>query len=672
MSVRLEIERQVNFADGAAFGDTGPYERLVGKAHFAVDPADPALANIVDLDLAPRNADGRVEFAGDLDILKPVDLSKGNRRLFYDMNNRGNRSVLRAFNEGAGSQDPTTAAHAGNGFLMRQGYTVVWSGWQGDLVPGVAGLVAYLPEARQNGEPVRGTVRQEFINERNDVISMPVSGNVNIHCYPVLDPASATLTMREHEQDPRVDVPRGQWQIAKAERSGDNGNVTVTPSNTHLYLKEGFRPGWIYELIYETEGSKVMGLGLFGVRDLISFLRYDAADAAGEPNPLAAAIDKAYSYGSSMSARVVRHFVYEGYNEDTQGRRVFDGIQTQVAGGGRVFVNQRFAQVGRFPRQHEEHEWPSEVYPFAYAPVPDPFSEKVDSVLKRPASDPLVMHTHSSSEYWQRHASLGHTDPASGDDIETPESVRMYYLAGFPHAAGGGGPDFPGQQIANAMSASPYLRAGLTLLDRWTTSGEAPPLSRLPSRADGTLAPPEDVLARFPKLPDVRLPASPSRLPLYNYGPDFDRGLVTQHPPLPVDGADYPVQVPQVDADGNEMPGLRAPDMEVPLGTYTGWNLRKAGHAEGDLYGLNGSFIPFARTRAERLAAGDPRPSVEERYANHEAYIQAVDRAVERLMADGLLLEEDAERYRAAARERNPLDASVPLGPLITSSAGAP
>jgi hypothetical protein len=281
------------------------------------------------------------------------------------------------------------------------------------------------------------------------------------------------------------------------------------------------------------------------------------------------------------------------------------------------------------------------------------------------------MHTHSSSEYWQRHASLGHTDPANGDDLEAPQSVRMYYLAGFPHAAGGGGPDFPGQLMPNAQSASPYLRACLTLLDRWATSGIAPPPSRLPSRAEGTLAPPEDVLARFPKVPGVRLPASPSRLPLYNYGPDFDRGLVTQHPPLPTPGADYPVQVAMVDADGNERSGLRSPDMEVPLGTYTGWNLRKAGHAEGDLYSLNGSFIPFARKRAERLASGDPRPSIEERYASHEAYIQAIDRVTERLIADGLLLDEDVQRYRAAARERNPLDPSVPLGPLMAAS-GAP
>ena len=662
-NVRLDITRRISFADGMDFGDTGPYERLVGTAHYAVDPAEPRLQDIVDLDLAPRNADGLVEFSGDLDILKPVDIAKGNKRLFYEVSNRGNRSALRSFNDAEPSPDPTTAAHAGNGYLMRKGYTVVLSGWQGDHVPGT-GIVAQLPEARLNGEPLKGRIRQEFIIDRAGVLSQPVSGAPNIQCYPVLNPEMATLTMREHEQEPRQPVPRDQWDFAKAQRDGSNGNVRVTPSNVDLYVKDGFKPGWIYELIYDTEGSRVMGLGPAGIRDLISFFKYEDKDAAGEANPLAGHVEKAYAYGGSLSARVVREYVYCGFNEDSQGRQVFDAVYPHLSGGGRVWINQRFAQVGRFPRQHEEHQWPSERYPFAYGETPDLFTEKLDSVLKRPGSDPLVVHTHSATEYWQRHASLGQMDLRSGEDFEAPDSVRMYFLSSFPHGAAAPSPDYNGQQTPNGLAAGPYFRACLELMDRWATDGVAPPPSRLPSRAEGTLATPEEVLDRFPKLPGVNLPQGPSRLPYYDYGPDFDRGQVTKHPPE-LTGNDYPIFLPMVDADGNDVAGLRSPDISVPVGTFTGWMLRKAGVAEGDLFGLNGSFIPFARTKAEREARGDPRPSIEERYASHDAYVQAVQSAAEELVRARLLLQEDADRYVSAAKQCNPLDASVSLGPLL-------
>jgi hypothetical protein len=662
-NVRLDITRRIAFADGMAFGETGPYERLVGTASYAVDPDEPRLQDIVDLDLAPRNAEGLVEFSGDLDILKPVDMSKGNRRLFYEVSNRGNRSALRSFNDAEPSADPTAAAHAGNGYLMRKGYTVVLSGWQGDHVPGT-GIVAYLPEARQDGEPLRGTVRQEFIIDRAGVLSQPVSGAPNIQCYPVLNPETATLTEREHEQDPRQPVARDRYEFAKAQRDAATGEVKVTPSNVDLYLKDGFQPGWIYELIYETEGSRVMGLGPAGIRDLISFFKHEDKDANGAPNPLAGHVDKAYAYGGSLSARVVREYVYCGFNEDAQGRQVFDAVYPHLSGGGRVWINQRFAQVGRFPRQHEEHQWASERYPFAYGETPDLFTEKLDAVLKRPATDPLVVHTHSATEYWQRHASLGQIDLRSGEDLEAPDTVRMFFLSSFPHGAAAPSPDYQGQLTPNGLAAGPYFRACLELMDRWATDGVAPPASRLPSRADGTLATPEEVLARFPKLPGVNLPHGPSRLPLYDYGSDFDRGLITKHPPEPT-GNDYPIFLPMVDADGNDIAGLRSPDISVPVGTFTGWMVRKAGVAEGDLFGLNGSFIPFARTKAERDASGDPRPSIEERYASHDAYVQAVKQAAAELVAERLLLEEDAGRYVAAAQKRNPLDPSVPLGPLL-------
>ncbi len=661
--VRLSIERQVNLAEGTSFGDAGPYERLTGSAFFELDPDDPANANVVDLPLAPRNANGAVEFRADVDVLKPVDLSRGNGRLLYDVNNRGNKTALRAFNDSPPDNDPLTSASAGNGFLMRQGYTVVWSAWQGDLVPGDGLLTADLPQALEDGRPVRGRVRQEFIAEQEGVLWMPLSGAPSIRSYPALDldTARATMTLREHERDPRVPLPPDAWAFAEA--GTVNGALEVRPSSTACYVRGGFKPGWIYELVYETEGSRVMGLGIVGIRDLMSMLLHDAVGADGAPNPLAGH-ERAYMYGQSLSARVIRQFIYDGYNVDPEGRRVFDAVYPHVSGAGRLFANARFAQVGRYPRQHEEHQWPSERYPFAYSIAPDAFSDTLDSVLKRPDSDPLVLHTHTNTEYWNRHASLGHTSPRTGEDIEFPESVRVYFLASAQHTGANPPPEDVSQQRSNVMNNGPLMRAALTSMDRWATEGTPPPPSIVPRRADGTLVTPEEALAAFPKVPGFPLPASPSRLPLYDYGPGFDRGLVTEHPPQPMPGKEYAVQMPQVDEDGNDIGGLRSPEIAVPVGTHTGWNLRRAGFAEGDLASLAGSFVPFARTRAERESNGDPRRSIEERYESHDEYVSRVAEAAWELVSAGFLLDEDAARYVDAAKARNPLDPSVPLAPL--------
>ena len=667
--VRLRIDRKVEFADGFAFGDVGPYERLVGKVHFALDPEDAGNRNVVDLGLAPRDARGLVEFSGDLDILKPVDPDRGNRRLVYDVNNRGNRTALRAFNDAPADADPTSLTSAGNGFLMRNGYTVVWSGWQGDLVPGDGLLTVDLPEAIENGTRLRGIVRQEFIADSDGVLSMPLSGAPVIRSYEALDldTSHATLTTREHETDRRQSVRSGDWAFAEAVKDA-NGKVQQQPSAGHCFVVGGFRPGWIYELIYQTEGSRVMGLGIVSIRDLMASLRDQPADADGVPNPLFGYADKVYCYGQSLSARVVRQFVYDGYNAGPNGRRVFDAVYPHVSGGGRLFANARFAQVGRYPRQHEEHQWPSERYPFAYSPVPDPHSEELDSVLKRPASDPLVMHTHTNTEYWLRHASLGHTDPRNGEDLAIPDSVRIYVLSSAQHAGLNAPTEDISEQAANVMSNGPFLRAALSLMDSWATDGVAPPASQVPLRADGTLVDSIEALRAFPTVPGFDIPAAPSQLPMYDYGPGFERGLVTEHPPKPVAGQAYPVFVPQVDEDGNDVAGLRSPEIEAPVGTHTGWALRKEGFAKGDLASLTGSFVPFARTRAEREAAGDPRLSIEERYRTHDDYVKAVGQAAERLVARRLLLREDADRYIDAAKRRDPLDSAIPLRPLSLSS----
>jgi len=662
--IRIEFASKAPFAAGASFGNTGPYERLLGTASFAIDPDEKDLPFICDLEFAPRNPEGLVEFKTILDIVKPVDLSRGNRKLLFDFSNRGGRGAFTRLNDGGG--DFSKASAAGNGFLNRHGYTVVCAGWQGDLVYTGSNVVAFLPEARQNGQPLRGKVRQEFISDKPGVLSMPVSGAANIQCYPVLNRDSATLTMREKEADPRVAVPASDWELAKTKET--DGNVQITPSNTDLYVKGGFKPGWIYELIYETEGSRVMGLGFLGLRDLVSFLRHDRADASGLANPLAGFIDKAYGYGASLAGRVVREFIYEGWNRDAEGRKVFDAVQTHT-GIGRLYFNMRFAQIGRYPRQHEEHSYPSERYPFNFSPVPDPFTGKVDAVLKRPDTDPLIVHCHTSSEYWERHGSMTHTDPRDGSDIEMPPNVRMYMLAGSPHAAiAADNPKWVGQLPPSNFSPQPFLRACFALMDRWASQGVPPPPSRVPRRSEGQLVLPEKALKKFPKISGVNLPATPSRLPLWNYGPDFDeRGIMSIFPPEAVSGKEYPIRVPQVDADGNDLGGVRYPDMQAPIATYIGWALRKAGFAEGELLMTNGCIKAFARTKAECEKNGDPRLSIEERYPSHQAYVDIVKRAVDELVKEGFLLSEDGESYIEAAKKKNPLDPSVEIEPLVTA-----
>src|SRR5262244_4055000 len=430
--VRLDIERREPFAGGGSFGDTGPYERLCGKVHFAIDPDERDLPSIVDLDLAPRNAQGLVEFAATLDIIKPVELSRGNRRIFYEFSNRGNRGLL-GFNYGRGT-DMSKSEYAGDGFLMRQGYTLMWSGWQGDLIDRGNNVVAYLPFAEKDGKPLRGRVRQEFNPMAEGMLSMGVSAGAergqDIQPYPVLDRSTATLTMRQYEHDSRVPIPNSTWELARAEVK--NGEVMLTPSNVDLYIKGGFKPGWIYEFIYETEGSRVMNLGFLVIRDLLSLLRYETHDAAGNPNPLAGYVEKIYGTGASLSGRVIREYVYEGWNVDAAGRRVFDAVHTHT-GSGRLFQNQRFAQVGRYPRQHEEHQWPAEYYPFTFVAVPDPFTGRNEGLWQRPETDPLVIHLHTEGDYWVRHVSLTHTDPRDASDVEIPENARMYHLTGAPH-----------------------------------------------------------------------------------------------------------------------------------------------------------------------------------------------------------------------------------------------
>ena len=630
--IRFEIlEVESPTFEGKEFGSVGRYEKIVARAFLEVDPTDQHNTGIVDLNLAHRNGADRVEFVADVVILKPIDLEKGNGRIFYGVVNRGRKISLSFINDAPRTNDPTAGADAGNGYLMREGYTLVWSGWQGDVPPGDGRMRLEVPVL----SGITGTNTDEFIFEHDD---SPVVANVS---YPVadLDPEKATLTVRQNERASRVTPSDLSFEYSGVAGAG------VTPTSPHqivMHRPAGFDGGAIYELTYPARDPVVMGLAFAATRDVVSFLRREESDSFGNPNPLARhgtpTIRYAYALGISQSGRFLRDFLYQGFNEDHKGRMVFEGIIPHVAGSRKMFTNYRWAQPGRYSREHETHLTPGDQFPFTYGMLTDALTGKRDGILARcldAQNCPKVMHTDTSTELWQARASLVVTD-TTGADIELPANVRAYLLGSAPH---GGSidavprPTANCQHLRNPLHAGAPMRALLHALDRWESEGVKPPDSRIPSRAKGTLVPPDPAGMGFPSIPQLTYNGRVNRLRVTDYG---------VRPPR--EGLEYPVFVPEVDADGNDVAGIRMPAVAVPKATYLGWNHRRDGHAEGALCSTTGSYIPFAETRAERVAAGDPRLSIEERYPSQEAYMESVKEAVHRLLEDRLLLEEDAKR----------------------------
>jgi hypothetical protein len=657
-AITLTITDRRPFADGMAFGATGPYERLTGRAQFAVDPLAPTNAWVVDLDKAPRDAQGKVRFAADIMILTPAVPAQGNRRVFYDYGNRGHKRMLQFFNDAEPSNDPIAPAHAGNGFLMRRGYTVAWCAWEGDLLPGDGRAILDVPVASDGDTPISGKVRVEYIVDQPGITTLPLSGKAAAHSYPTVsrDTCQASLTRRRYPYDKRTQVPPDTWSFARIEggRGGETGEAerALIPSDTHIHISTGFEPGWIYELVYTGKDPLVHGLGHVAVRDFVSFLKYGVEDATGQPNPVRG-IEKAYAWGRSQTGRALRDFVYRGCNENAAGRRVFDGILPHVAGAGRKWLNHRFASpIVSGGQYYEDHFNPADKFPFSYAWSTDHLTGKRDAILRRPETDPLVIHTQTGTEYWARRGSLAHTD-TQGNDLPQPDTVRVYcwsssqHFADPQHKPPARGPCQ--QNYSNIVSTSMFFRAMIDAMDRWATDGTAPPASRIPTRADGTLVSHAEWARQFPTIPGTMTPHGATELKLLDFGPRFEQGILDKEPPDIVPGKSYVVGVPAVDADGNDIPGVRAPMVAAPLGTYTGWNPRARGFGHGAQFRFEGSYIPFPETPEERAETGDPRRSVLERYPNKAAYVVAIVAAARELVAQRLMLDEDIERCAAAA-----------------------
>jgi len=657
MLTRLFITRREPFAMGHEFPITGAYEKLVGKIYGEIDPNNPRNKVIVNLNRAARNRRGKVEYAGDFCLLKPLDMARGNGKIFFDAPNRGGKRIVAFLNDAPQSDDPGTVEDAGNGFLMRQGYTIAWCGWQGDLLPLKNWLVLSVPAATNRGKAIVRQVRTEIVVDEKGVKSQPLSGDERVRSYQAAtrDQSQASLTMREKSSGRRMIVPPSEWAFAACQRNPRTGEETVKPSAKDLYLRSGFKPGHIYEFIYSAKHPLVLGLGFAAVRDFVSFLRHEAKDRQGRPNPLgvkrqSARIRRAYAWGRSQSGRFLRDFIYHGFNEDEAGRKVFDAVAPHVAGGGRLFLNYEFARPVTSSQQHTNQLDP-EIFPHAYNIIRDAQSGRRDGILKRPKSDPLVMHTQTSTEYWQKRGCLAHTD-GRGSDLRLPENLRLYVIASAQHNSPfGSEADRDGtQQRVNPLPAGDVLRALMVAMDLWVTKGIPPPPSRHPKVADGTLVAPKQKSTGFPKIPGVRYTGLHNRQLFLDYGPRILRGHLEIHPPRPIGNGAYAILVPKVDRDGNDIAGIRPPAVQAPLGTYTGWNLRPRGLAEDELAGLLGSFIPFTKTKTERIRTKDPRLSLKERYMNQADYVRQVSRAARLLMEERYLLPEDAARISAEAK----------------------
>ena len=646
--MKLEITDRRPFAAGTAFGDTGPYGIIQARAHGAVGPRAPGQRPIVDIDHAPTGPDGLVHFAADVFILKPADMARGNRRLFFDWGNRGNKRAIQFFNDAPHSNNPATSAHAGNGFLFRRGYSVAFGAWQGDLLPGDGRMLLDLPIAHENGHPVHGRVRTEIIGRAN-CDTMPLSGWASTRSHPAtsLDTSKASLTRRRYPNSPAETLHSSAWRFARLQGSvgmeTTGADTGIVPCRESIHLPGGFQPGWIYELIYDAEAPLVLGLGHAAVRDLVSHLRHDPAT----PLP---GIERAYGWGRSQTGRAIRDFIYHGFNEDAAGRKVFDGLLPHVAGAGRMDTS-RFANLtDAAGQQYEVHHKPADVFPFAYAETTDHITGRTDAILKRPATDPLVLHTQSATEYWQRRGSLVHTD-TRGRDLPIPDNVRVYFWSGSQHSADpllGAPLRGACQNLMNVVATSALFRAMLEAMDRWATDGTPPPDSRIPTAADGTLVTMDQWRRQFPAIPGVAIPREPSDLPVIDYGPDAARGILREPPRIDA-SQHYAVLVPSVDSDGNDIAGVRAPMVAAPLATYTGWNLRGRGHGHGAMHEFTGSTIPFPESAEERAMTGDPRPAISERYADRDAYVAAISAAASVLSQARLLLAEDVTRAEAAA-----------------------
>jgi len=636
--VSVEVRSREDLAGGRSWGLAGAYEKVAGTMRFAVLPDDPHDRVIVDLPFAPRNARGQVEFSADFYVIKPKDPTRGSGDLLLEVPNRGGKAIFALMNRARGASDPTSDEELGDGFLMQRGVTVAWVGWQWDVRAEPDRLRLNAPVARPNGRAIGGLVRADFVVDEpaaTHTLGHVIVGSVGGTSYPVADPGSSAnvLTERDSPLAPRRVIPRRRWRFAREEAG------RIVADDRTIWLDGGFRPGKIYEIVYAARDPVLAGLGLAAIRDAASYFKNDRASIAPAR--------RIYGEGISQSGRFLRHFLAQGFNADEEGRRVFDGLLIHVAGAGVGSFNHRFAQPSRDAQPLSPLFYPTDLFPFTFLPETDPETGRTAGLLDRARAEnvvPKIFATNTSYEYWGRAASLIHTSPDGRSDAPLPEETRVYFLAGLQHFSGPFPPNtetFRGLRASHPQNPNPVAwlwRALLIDMQAWVRDGVAPPESRYPRIADGTLVP-LDAL-KWPGIPGLAHPAAAQDAYRLDFGPRFTEGIVDREPPAV--GHAFPALVPQVDADGNDRAGVRIPEMEAPVATYTGWNLRdpSTGFA-GARVSFVGSYAPLPHTRADRERTGDPRPSLEERYGSPDRYLGLFAAAALRQIRDRFLLPED-------------------------------
>lgn len=633
---QIVITSREPWLNGQAMGNAGAYEMLQGRVDYAIDPKNPANRGIADLKLAPRNADGLVEFSGDFVVLRPVDPAKARHSMLLEVLNRGLTQANHRFFTSAPDTPFTVNKLEGvklqDAMVFEQGFTVAWVGWQFDLPKGQVQL--QVPVA-----PVNSVVRESILSDEESRVH--ILGGENSYCAADAVEPSATLTIKTHFDDPGKILPRWSWSFAREE------DGKAIPDNCSVLLPDGFKPYQLYEVTYAGVPPAVAGLGLAALRDFISYIKYGGVSSALREHLETG--ERVLGFGYSQSARLLRQYLYDGFTADERGRKTFDGLFIASAGAGRGSFNHRYAMPGQAGNSVLSDLRPVDLFPFTDGDEVDPLTHGQDSLLAKAHASktvPKIIYTYSSTEYWARVGSLATTTIDGTRDVPLDRASRLYFFAGEPHMHS----PFPPSKLsprtqetfehyANFSSSGWSFRALLLDLDEWTATGEEPPVSVYPDVAKKQLVPLNQV--KFPAVPDFALPSSMPKNWRMDYGKDFRAtGVITSEPPKL--GPAYAVLVPQVDADGNDLGGVASPFLAVPLGTYTGWNYVVPRLASFDyLAGLHGSFEPFASTKAKRLAAGDTRASIEERYKGREDYLQQAHAAAMKLAQQRLLRVED-------------------------------
>ena len=620
---RVTVQSRQDVLGGRPFGTVGGYEKLVGVVEFALDPANAANAAIVDLARAPKDAGGRVIASANFMVLRPKTMPRERAVALLEVSNRGGKAALPYFARAAWSTDPAAEAEFGDALPLRLGLTLIWVGWQFDVPPRDGALRLDAPVATDDGRPIEGLVRCDWtVDDRT--MTLPL-GHRGHRPYPIVDVdhPDNVLTERDGRLAPRRIVARDQWRFVDGE--------------TRIAHDKGFEPGKIYELVYRARDPVVVGIGLAAVRDMMSYAKYD-------PSSLFP-VRWGLGLGISQTGRFLRHFIYQGFNTDEAQRPVFDGLFVHTAGAGRGSFNHRFAQPSRDAHRFSAFFYPTDVFPFTGRSQRDPETGITDGLFAHEAHLPKVFFTNTGYEYWGRAASLLHVTPAADADVEPASNERIYHLAGGQHfvvdrPAVSEQSDSVVTYRGSPLDFHPALRSLLTRLVEWVREGREPPRSAYPRLDSGTLVAVDRV--RAPAIPGARWPRVAHEAYRVDYGPRWRDGVITLEPPRL--GKPFPVRVPQVDADGNELGGVRSLELMAPLATYTPWSLRRGAANPEELEDFYGSFIPLARDRAERERRGDPRASVTERYGDRTQYMNVVRRHAETLTRAGFLLVEDVPR----------------------------